>query len=1010
MNSKFKDVRIMKEIIVLIIVVLNLLITNQVKSQTNNYIIIKEKAGVTTVNYPIQIARPFVEGEITDYPQAVISGVPVLTQADVKTRWEDNSAKHSVISFYIPELEANDSIIITFINQSESNQNNYLTKAQMLDTAEYNFDAFISLVTMEDSVHISAREILTNDDFEYWLKGANVSSIILADHTISRKYDFGFTPDGFADTVYKSLRPIFHATFFPLTEQIRIRYICELANTELLQSQSYGIKLYSGIDNQLRYTRNEFNQHPMSRWTKEFWIGGTPSKIEIDHNLEYLIKTGMIPNYDLTKEIPENILENEYINFLTSQRDVFQSGNLTKSMGTTGGRPDIGPYPSWVVRWLYTGDWRMKEQSFVNADLSSAWPVHLREADTSSARVYLQNSSIQAYGKPVSACSRPFLWFDIGRFDWQYTPVDQRVKFVNGWETNSGDWNAFNNWVPDNAHQPDLVSVLYMLSGDFWYLEELMFIASYGTVNSNGSYTTSHLGRGPTGAEGNLGDQIRGNAWNLRTRARAAVLIPDTLIEKTYFTQKVNEQIEIWEGSKEITGTVNYNTTNYLWGKNVHNPSVNNNYGNSPLYIWEVGTTYHVQYEINADSTLFAISPWEMNFLIFTLGHVEELGFESSSLRQYLGQYLVGLMTDSGSTPFNVALSRLPVIHKLSGQYFNSWESVCNAIDYSFYPNGIETEFHNLLQDVEHGYSNIAMCATSFVTDLPNGNMAWHFMDSVAINNPLLNNNPKWAILPRDSSAYCLTVFNNQSYSICDGDSVFINNTWYKTEGVYLDSLLSTAGCDSIIVINVSFNPIYEVHNDIEICYGDSALINNFWYHADGYYTFVLPTVQGCDSVVVTHLIVNPLPQTPIATQANNIIYSSSPTGNQWYSSQGLIIGAVNQVYIPNCSDTYYVIVTDSNGCSSNASNEIQFVFTSISDFSNKRLSIYPNPAKQILNITSENENIKTVKIFNIYGQELMCVNQEFDNGINVEILSNGIYVLEIETDDQVWTYKFIKQ
>jgi len=221
---------------------------------------------------------------------------------------------------------------------------------------------------------------------------------------------------------------------------------------------------------------------------------------------------------------------------------------------------------------------------------------------------------------------------------------------------------------------------------------------------------------------------------------------------------------------------------------------------------------------------------------------------------------------------------------------------------------------------------------------------------------------------------------------------------------------LIDAGCDSIIVINVSFNPIYEVHNDIEICYGDSALINNFWYHADGYYTFVLPTVQGCDSVVVTHLIVNPLPQTPIATQANNIIYSSSPTGNQWYSSQGLIIGAVNQVYIPNCSDTYYVIVTDSNGCSSNASNEIQFVFTSISDFSNKRLSIYPNPAKQILNITSENENIKTVKIFNIYGQELMCVNQEFDNGINVEILSNGIYVLEIETDDQVWTYKFIKQ
>lgn len=992
-----------------IIVIILIFISFNLSGQTDNFIIIREKAGQSTVNYPIQIARPFVKGEITDYPQVLISGIPVLTQADVKTRWEDNSVRHAVICFYIPNLEANSTITVSFINQTESHQSDFLTQEQMLNTTDYDFDAFITLFTVVDSVYVSAREMLLGGDYEYWLKGENNTSIILCDHSIERKYDFGFAPDGNSETEFKSLRPIIHATFFPLTGQVRVRYICELANTEVLQSQTYGIRLYSGTENIWRYTRNEFNQHPMSRWTKEFWIGGTPSKIEIDHNLEYLIRTGMIPNYDLSKEIPESVIESEYITFLTQQRDIFQSGSLIKAMGTTGGRPDIGPYPAWVVRWLYSGDFRMKEQTFINADLSSAWPVHLREADTSSARVYLQNSSIHAYGMPISACSRPFFWFDIGRFEWTYTPEDQRVKFVNGWEAYSSDWNAFNNWIPDNAHQPDLVSVPYMLTGDFWYLEELIFMASYGTVNSNGSYTTSHLGRGPTGAEGNLGDQIRGNAWNLRTRARAAVLTPDTLIYKTYFTQKVNEQIEIWEGSKDITDTENYNTVNYLWGKNVHKQSINNNFGNSPLKIWEIGTTYHVQYEINPDSTLYAISPWEINFLIFTLGHIEELGFNSTNLRKYIGQYLVGLLTDPASTPFNAALSRVPVVSKSTGQYFNSWGSVCDAINYSYFTEGIEAEFHTLLEDVEHGYANIAMCASSFVTDLPDGNILWHFMDSVAIVNPLLNTNPKWAILPRDSSAYCLTVFNNQSFVLCEGDSVMVNETWYKEDGVFLDSLTTVAGCDSIIVINLFLNPTYVTHNNLEICEGDSILIGDNWQYDEGEYLYVLESGLGCDSTIMTYLFINPLPETPVATQAANIIYSSSPVGNQWYNSFGLVEGAVNQVYIPENSDTYYVIVTDANGCSSNTSNQVSFVHTLLNEISENCIQIYPNPANNKLFIDCDNFNGINADIIDISGKTIRSVVlSETKTIIDIENLSEGLYILRISQNGIKSDYKLI--
>lgn len=605
----------------------------------------------------------------------------------------------------------------------------------------------------------------------------------------------------------------------------------------------------------------------------------------------------------------------------------------------------------------------MKEQSLVNADLGAAWPIHLREADSSYARTYLQNSNISAYGKPVSACSRPFFWFDIGRFDWTYTPLEQRVKFVNGWEVNQSDWNAFNGWIPDNAHQPDLFSIPYMLIGDYWYLEELIFIASYGTVNSNGSYTTSYLGRGPTGAEGNLGDQIRGCAWNLRTRARTAILVPDTFVEKIYFTQKVNEQIEIWEGSKDIVGTSNYNSANYLWGKNIHKTTVNNNYGNSPLQIWEIGSTYHVQYEINADSALYAISPWEINFLIFSLGHIEELGFASSPLRKYIGRYLVDMITKPESTPYNVALSRLPVVSKETGQYFNYWRNITNAINYNYFNQDIQHEFNSQLTDTEHGYANIAMCATSFITDLPNGNGAWLFMDTQAINNPLLHNNPKWAIVPRDSSAYCLTKFSNQTFEICEGDSIQIFGKWLKAEGTYLD-------------------------------------------------TFPLSTF--CDSIVVTALIVHSLPPTPIATQAANIIYSSSSTGNQWYNSSGIIYGEVSQVFIPDSVGIYFVIVTDSNGCKSLPSNSVNFILTSIKEYLKKQIHIYPNPANNYIVIEITEKELLDKKMYyeisTIGGQtQKVSSLKENKSFINVENLPSGIYFIKIYKENSlIGVYKVV--
>ncbi len=231
-----------------------------------NSLTIKDESGTLTTNYPIQIGRPFVEGEIANFPQVLINGSPITTQVDVKTRWtSDNSVKHAILSFYIPTLSANTTVTATFQNQANGNNSGYETKTNML-SASYDFDAHI-ILTSGTTVSASARTMLNNDSYSYWTSGSICTTIILADHSLTSAYDIGFDS-------YKSFRPIFHASFWPLINKIRIRYIGEICNTEKLQDMGYSLQLTKGNTNSSSvYTKTPFTHYLATRWTKEYWIG-----------------------------------------------------------------------------------------------------------------------------------------------------------------------------------------------------------------------------------------------------------------------------------------------------------------------------------------------------------------------------------------------------------------------------------------------------------------------------------------------------------------------------------------------------------------------------------------------------------------------------------------------------------------------------------------------------------------------------------------------------------------
>ena len=104
-------------------------------------------------------------------------------------------------------------------------------------------------------------------------------------------------------------------------------------------------------------------------------------------------------------------------------------------------------------------------------------------------------------------------------------------------------------------------------------------------------------------------------------------------------------------------------------------------------------------------------------------------------------------------------------------------------------------------------------------------------------------------------------------YDTACGSYTWINSgITYTQSGIYTDSLLSMYGCDSIVTLHLTINhsTIGEPEH-ITICYGDSYLWNGTSYDIAGEYSTTLVNVAGCDSVATLHLTV--LPQSPITEE-----------------------------------------------------------------------------------------------------------------------------------------------
>ena len=162
----------------------------------------------------------------------------------------------------------------------------------------------------------------------------------------------------------------------------------------------------------------------------------------------------------------------------------------------------------------------------------------------------------------------------------------------------------------------------------------------------------------------------------------------------------------------------------------------------------------------------------------------------------------------------------------------------------------------------------------------------------------------------------------NQNVGRCNGSAYFVGGALQTTAGIYYDTLLSSAGCDSVIVTDLQFVAFFFIQDTVGICDGDSYFAGGALQTTSGIYLDSLIATGGCDSIVETHLTVNPNPIVNFNQLDVEYCTADAPVGLVGSPSGGTFSGAgvARNTFTPADATaggpyTITYIYADANGC-----------------------------------------------------------------------------------------------
>lgn len=233
--------------------------------------------------------------------------------------------------------------------------------------------------------------------------------------------------------------------------------------------------------------------------------------------------------------------------------------------------------------------------------------------------------------------------------------------------------------------------------------------------------------------------------------------------------------------------------------------------------------------------------------------------------------------------------------------------------------------------------------------------------------------------------------------TICEGDSLIVEDIVLQETGTYTDTITAVDGCDSILTVDLLVTPTTFGEVSGSFCEGETFAGFGIEESTPGTYETSLINVIGCDSILTIFL--EEIPQPPIFDLEEEIIVELGslvdliPTGLdpslntfEWTNIRDQVISdesAILGLSLSN-SDTYTLTASDATGCSVSESVSLRV------DKSNRTIHL-PNvfsPNEDGINDLFRIESNQSLSLINrwmIYDRwgNLMYSKPNNSNGIN---------------------------
>ena len=208
------------------------------------------------------------------------------------------------------------------------------------------------------------------------------------------------------------------------------------------------------------------------------------------------------------------------------------------------------------------------------------------------------------------------------------------------------------------------------------------------------------------------------------------------------------------------------------------------------------------------------------------------------------------------------------------------------------------------------------------------------------------------------------------SVSACESYTWQDNGNTYTSSGFFSTVFTNAQGCDSLVTLDLTILKADSSGTSITACKSFTWSVNSTAYDATGFYTEILSNSNGCDSIVTLDLTINNV-DTAVFRSGNTLEAQVAGAQYQWLNCEtdfSLISGAIQQTFTPTNSGLYAVEIRENNCVDTSRCVEVIGLSTEEALF-NSEVLIFPNPTRGEWNLViNGTSGFYNIEVFNTLG------------------------------------------